>query len=171
MSESQRGPEVTGDDVRAAMRSVPAPVTVVVIGGPDPRGITIGSFVTVSLEPPMVSFNVQQSAQIHDDLLRSERFAVHVLASDQSRYSEVFADPGLTGAEQFARVDFLVGADGLPSLSGTLVRLLCTLEASHPVGDHSLVLGRIESIGPVAQVDALLYVNRGYSGISAADGS
>jgi flavin reductase (DIM6/NTAB) family NADH-FMN oxidoreductase RutF len=166
VSESRAEDAVTGDDVRTAMRTVPAPVTVVVIGGADPRGITIGSFVTVSLEPPMVSFNVQQSAQIHDDLLQCERFAIHVLASDQSGYSEVFADPGLSGAEQFARVEFLVGSDGLPSLSGTLVRFLCTFEASHEVGDHSLILGRIESIGPVATADALLYVNRGYGAIS-----
>jgi flavin reductase (DIM6/NTAB) family NADH-FMN oxidoreductase RutF len=148
------------------MRTVPTPVTVVVIGGADPRGITIGSFVTVSLEPPMVSFNVQKSAQMHDDLLRSERFAVHVLASDQSACSEVFADPGLTGDEQFARVEFVVGSDGLPSLSGSLVRFLCTFEASHEVGDHSLILGHIESIGPVAETGALLYVNRGYSAVS-----
>ncbi len=154
--------DVTGEDVRSAMRRVPAAVTVVVIGGARPRGITIGSFVTVSLDPPLVSFNVQRSARIHDELEQAPRFAVHVLSGGQEEVSEIFADPDLSGAEQFARVEHHRDSDGVPVITGAIARFVCSVEAVYPAGDHSIILGRALELESSESGDALLYVNRSY---------
>ncbi|NNE71251.1 MAG: flavin reductase family protein [Rhodothermales bacterium] len=144
------------------MRRVPTPVTVVTIGGTEPRGITIGSFVTVSLEPPLVSFNVQHSARIHDSLLAAERFAVHVLSSDQGSHSELFADPELSGAEQLSQVMHRLDASGVPVLDGVLSRFLCSVEGTQTAGDHTIVVGRVLELEARDSGDALLYLNRAY---------
>lgn len=159
--------EVTGDDIRAAMRRVPAAVTVVVVGGAAPRGITIGSFVTVSLDPPLVSFNVQRSARIHDDLAKETRFAVHVLSKEQEELSEVFADADLSGSDQLSRVEHVLDANGVPAISDVIARFFCSVEAVYPAGDHSIILGRVLELESSDSGDALLYLNRSYRSIGS----
>lgn len=156
------GTGVTGDAIRAAMRRVPTPVTVVTIGGTHPRGITIGSFVTVSLDPPLVSFNVQQSARIHDEIVGSERFAVHILASDQAVLSDLFADPDLTGEEQLGQVAHELDASGLPDLEGALARFVCETVSGQEAGDHTIIVGRVLNLRARDSGEALLYLNREY---------
>ncbi|MBO6576710.1 MAG: flavin reductase family protein [Rhodothermales bacterium] len=162
MTRAASFPAVTGDAIRAAMRRVPSAVTVVTVGGAEPRGITIGSFVTVSLEPPLVSFNVQRSARVHDLLLDSTRFAVHVLMEGQDRISEVFADPDLDAEAQLTAGGAVLDEHGVPMLKECLVRFECRPEASFPAGDHTLVLGRVEKLSSRTSGHALLYLNRDY---------
>lgn len=162
---------VTGDAIRVAMRRVPTPVTVVTIGGTHPRGITIGSFVTVSLDPPLVSFNVQQSARIHDHLVGSERFAVHILASNQAALSDLFADPDLSGREQLGRVAHKLDADGVPDLDGVLARFLCQTVSRQEAGDHTIIVGRVLELRARDAGEALLYLNREYRSIETQDPS
>jgi flavin reductase (DIM6/NTAB) family NADH-FMN oxidoreductase RutF len=159
-------PVVTGEAVRAAMRRVPSAVTVVTVGGAEPRGITIGSFVTVSLDPPLVSFNVQHSARINADLERGALFAVHILAADQGGVSDLFADPDLSGSGQFAQVEHETDSRGVPAISGVLARFLCTVQAVYPAGDHSIILGHALGLDSSGSGDALLYLNRSYRSIN-----
>ncbi len=159
--------EPSGDAIRSVMRRVPSSVTVVVVGGAEPRGITIGSFVTVSLDPPLVSFNVQHSARIHDELGRDRRFAVHVLAAGQERISDIFADPDLTGMEQLGQVDDRLDGHGVPVIPGAIARFACTVEAVYPGGDHSIILGRALELDSGAPGEALLYLNRSYRSVES----
>ncbi|MFT4603795.1 MAG: 3-hydroxy-9,10-secoandrosta-1,3,5(10)-triene-9,17-dione monooxygenase reductase component [Rhodothermales bacterium] len=153
---------VSGEDVRAAMRRVPMAVTVVVVGGDTPRGITIGSFVTVSLDPPLVSFNVQRSARIHAEMETAPRFAVHILSSAQEGLSEIFADPDQSGVGQFAKVDHHLDSHGIPVIPDVIARFACSVEAVYPAGDHSIILGRALELDSNESGEALLYLNRSY---------
>lgn len=161
--------EVTGDAIRAAMRRVPSVVTVVTVGAPEPRGITIGSFVTVSLEPPLVSFNVQRKARMHDQMTVGRRFAIHVLSADQAEFSNLFADPDLTGAEQLRRSGASTDAAGIPALPGALIRFECKVKDLLPAGDHSIVLGTVKEISRRNEGHALLYFDRDYRSLSEGE--
>ncbi len=153
---------VDGDGLRTAMRFVPATVTVVTVGGREPRGVTIASFTSVSLDPPLVSFNVQRSARFHGLLSGARRFAVHVLASDQAGLSDRFADPGLDRDAQFAGVPHRVEPDGLPLLDGVLATFVCEPWAEYDAGDHSLFVGRVVEVSAVDAGEPVLYFLRSY---------
>lgn len=156
-----------GDLLRQAMRRVPSPVTVVTVAGPEgPRGITIGSFTSVSLDPPLVSFNVQHGAQIHEALIEADQFLVQVLSDAQAHLSEHFALPGRTSAEQFADVPHRLTPDGLPILADTVTRFRARPHAVHPAGDHSLILAEVLAVEEnLEDVAPLVYYDRGYRSV------
>jgi flavin reductase (DIM6/NTAB) family NADH-FMN oxidoreductase RutF len=155
-----------GEALRRVMRRVPSPVVVVTVGdtaaGPA-RGITIGSFTSVALEPPLVSFNVAHDAATHDLLPEGGRFVVHVLGEHQAHLGTHFAMPGRTGAEQLASVPHTrPDDDGPPLLDDVTARLHCTVHATVPAGDHTLVLGRLVAVDDLPDRGAVLYYRRAY---------
>ena len=94
-----------GEAFRSAMRRVPAVVTIVTAArGEEIRGITIGSFTSVALEPPLISFNVGKEARMHGVITTASHFAVHLISQQQTHLCEHFATPDLTSAEQFGTV-------------------------------------------------------------------
>ena len=107
---------VNGAALRAVLRQVPSPVTVVTARSDEgqPFGITIGSFASVSLRPPLVSFNVSKGARTYRLLAKAERLAVHVLRREQAALAARFADPGRSPEQQFAGVDWRAGEHRLP---------------------------------------------------------
>lgn len=148
------------------MRRVPAPVTVVTAAGADEaRGITIGSFTSVSLDPPLISFNVAQDAQMHAVIHEASRFAVHVLTDEQAHLSNHFAVPDLTGAEQFSEVDHRLDAHGTPLLDDVLARLTCTPYAYYEAGDHTIVVGEVVDLDLDAAQEPVLYFDRRYCAV------
>jgi len=111
-----------GGRLRAALREWPAPVTVVTAATAEPyglagssqdlgpseealRGMTCGSFTSVSLQPALVSFNVRTDSQMGAALHASPAFAVHLLGEANRDYADVFSTPGLSGVEQFRKLD------------------------------------------------------------------
>ena len=158
---------VDGDLLRTAMRFVPATVTVVTVGGEEPRGVTIASFTSVSLDPPLVSFNVQRSARFYGLIRAAGRFAVHVLSAEQAHLSDRFANPVLDRAQQFDGVPFAEQPDGLPLLEGALATFVCEPWAEYDAGDHSLFVGRVVAIGALDQGEPVLYYQRSYRVVGA----
>jgi flavin reductase (DIM6/NTAB) family NADH-FMN oxidoreductase RutF len=157
---------VTGTELRHAMRRLPSPVTIVTASvGEKIRGITIGSFASVSLEPALVSLNLSVETPMLPLVERSSRFVVHVLREDQAHLSELFAVPDRTGEEQFAEVAFHRDETGLPVLEGVLARLYCSVDALHPAGDHVLVIGRVDQVEELSAGHPLVYFNRGYHSV------
>ena len=94
---------VDGEALREAMRRIVSPVVVVTVESDEVlRGATIGSFTSVSLEPPLVSFNVTRETALHRALVRAERYAVHLLAAEHADLAAHFAIPDLDGEAQLA---------------------------------------------------------------------
>ena len=157
------GQRVDGEALRGVMRHVPSPVTIVTAAAADgPRGITIGSFASTSLRPPLISFNVSLDAQIYDALTTESHFAVHVLRDDQAPLADQFATPDLSSAEQFDGVTFRLDPNGTPILLETLAVMICRLDAVHRAGDHSIVVGMVERIEDGSEGKPLLYYDRTY---------
>ena len=153
------------------MRHVPSPVTVVTAAPsaahPDEaRGITIGSFASVSLEPPLISFNVDRAAQMYDVLRPGVRFAVHVLAREQTHLAAHFAVPDRTGSEQFDAVPHRTTAHGTPVLDGVLAVLFCTVREVFDAGDHVLILGAVQEIDKQRESgESVVYYRSSYRGV------
>lgn len=159
--------------IRALMRRAPQLVTVVTASGPEgPRGITVSSFIPVSLDPPLVLVSIMNSARAHS-AIAGGKFRVHLLASDQAAISGHFAKPGFDSAGQFAEaLQGAVEAGGSgnpPQLSGCLGWLECSTVGVHREGDHTLFIGRVTE-GRVERPDGapLLYYDRGYREVGGA---
>lgn len=163
---------VDGETLRQVMRRVPSPVTVVTAAShEEARGITIGSFTSVALEPPLVCFNVNHGAQMHDLLLAAPRFAVHVLSEQQAPLAEHFAVPDRTGAEQFRDVPHTIDAHGVPILEGSTVVLHCVHHDVFTAGDKSIVVGRVVDVDVNEDGGAVLYYKQTYRGVGRELGS
>lgn len=158
-------PGEEGEALRQIMRQVPSPVSVVTAsdGCGGVRGVTIGSFTSASLSPPLLSFHIDREAGIYDLLTRTDRFALHVLHEGQARLSDRFATPDMPGAEQFRAIEHRIDAHGLPVLAGVMATFLCLRHAVYDAGDHSIVLGRVTDIREdVAGKRPLVYFDRSY---------
>lgn len=162
-----------GDGLRALMRAAPQLVTVVTAWGPDgPRGITVSSFISVSLAPATVLVSVMKSARAHA-AIAAGRFRVHLLAEDQAAVSAHFARPGLGADEQFGGA-FRGALDGRregepPRLPGCIGWAECETVSAVDGEDHTLFLGRVREVSVErGEAPPLLYVSRGYRRVGEA---
>ena len=155
----------TGEALRHALRDLPSPVVVVTTETPDgPRGATIGSFTSVSLDPPLVSVNVTHGTQLHRALAEADRWAVHLLAAGQADVAEHFAVPDLDGEAQLAPFGHVRGP-GPPLLRGSLGVLLCRPHAHFEAGDHTVYVGEVTHVVEGAGREPLLYYRQSYRGV------
>ncbi len=154
---------VTAADFKAACGRYATGVTVVTTVDTDgrPEGLTVNSFTSVSLTPPLVLFCLERAAGSYGAFGRTERFAVNVLSEDQAALSTHFATPN--NPDKFADVAVETDVDGLPHLTGALSRLVCTVEARHEGGDHVILVGRVRRVSLGAESGRpLVYYRGGY---------
>ena len=152
-----------GDDLRAVMRNVPSPVTVVTFAGPDgAKGITIGSFTSVSLDPPLISFNVMLDSSMHDVLVRADLYAVQILSEQQAALSERFSIPEQSSVQQFSGVRHRINGDAVPIIDDVLATLHCRSFNVVPAGDHSLFIGEVLEVTANNNGKPLLYYQQSY---------
>ena len=155
-----------GEALRYLMRHVPSPVTVVTCHTDEgARGVTIGSFTSVSLEPPLVCFNVMEGGTSHSDLISADRFAIHILRDDQAAISNQFATKGYTSEQQFNDVPYHLDENNLPILEGALGVLVCERYDVMKAGDHSLILGMVVGTTVNDSGNPLLYYQRSYHSV------
>jgi flavin reductase (DIM6/NTAB) family NADH-FMN oxidoreductase RutF len=111
---------------------------------PKPTGVTIGSFTSVSLDPPLVGFLPAFTSDSWRDIRPSAAFCVNVLADDQVDYCWRFAK------EADDRFDGIrwepAPVTGSPILPGVVAWIDCTVERELDAGDHWLVVGRVEAL-------------------------
>lgn len=150
------------------MRRVPSPVVVVTAEGEgEARGITIGSFTSVALAPPLVSFNVGRESRMYRVMEACSRFVVNVLGEGQAHLAKRFAVPGLTGAEQFEAVSYTRDEHGTPLLEDVTARLTCKPHEAMPAGDHVLYVGLVVDVDECADRGAVLYYQSTYRGVGS----
>lgn len=147
----------------------PTGVTVVTgIENGVPVGLAIGSFGSVSLEPPLVMFCPGKASNSWPAIEASGSFCVNVLADDQAAVSSLFAgrDP-----DKFAGVAWSTRATGSPVIDGCLAWIDCSIEVVHEGGDHWIVVGRVADLG-VGRPDSgpLIFFKGGYGGVGPPAG-
>lgn len=124
------------------------------------QGVTIGSFSSLSLSPPLVLFSLDKSANCHAAFLECERFAVNVLAEDQGGLSSIFASK--EPERPWDSVATHVGSSGAPLLDGCCAFIECEREANYPGGDHDIIVGRVIAVDQTVDGRPLLFFGGGY---------
>ena len=134
------------------------PTSVVVVTGFDsngtPLGITIGSFVSVSLEPPLVGFLPGTSSRTWAAIAETGKFAINVLAADQAELCWRFAKES---DDRFAGVDWAPSSNGCPALAGAIVAVDCDLESNGIHGDHHFAVGRVTNLDALRDASAMAF--------------
>lgn len=111
------------------------------------HGMTANSFVSVSLEPRLVSVCVDHDARLLSFLKAQRRFGVSILGVGQQELSQHFAKGEQTPeAEQRLGIRFVWTPDGVPLLEEALAHLACNVVAEYPAGDHTIFIGEVESM-------------------------
>jgi flavin reductase (DIM6/NTAB) family NADH-FMN oxidoreductase RutF len=155
----------TGDDLREVMRAFPAGICIVTIQLEQTRvGLTVGSLVSLSLEPPLVGFALGRQAQLHELLRGAGEFGVSLLAADQEAIAQHFAR-SVPPIAMWTGIELRDDVEGPPLVADSLGWLRCSVEAEHPTGDHTFFVGQVEWTELGSLRPALVYVRQGYAGV------
>jgi flavin reductase (DIM6/NTAB) family NADH-FMN oxidoreductase RutF len=139
---------VSGDELRAVMRRVPAGVAVVTVDvGSQRVGLTVASLVSLSLEPPLVGFAIRRDAALHELLREAQELAVSILAAGQEHLAQHFAR-GVPPIALWEGIPLRPGADGPPQLADAVGWLRCRLGHELPTGDHTFFVAEVEAAEP-----------------------
>lgn len=132
----------TSTALRQALGHFATGVTVMTTRTPggEPIGVTVNSFNSVSLDPPLVLWSLARKAYSCPAFDREGHFAVHVLAADQHHLSTRFAQ---AGHDKFAGLTLAEGVAGVPLLADCAAVFQCQTVARHEGGDHVILLGKV----------------------------
>lgn len=149
---------------RQVLGHFPTGVTVVAgMDGDAPVGLAVGSFFSISLDPPLVGFCVGTASNSWARLSPSGSFCVNILGDDQEDVCRVFAS---SEADKFASIGWKPAETGSPLIDGVLAWIDCDLEATHDGGDHHIVVGRVKGLGVGHQGDPLVFFRGGYANLA-----
>lgn len=129
--------------LRGALGRFATGITVITTRSPEGKaeGLTVNSFSSLSLTPPMVLWSLRREAPCLPSFARSGHFAVNVLADDQGGLSRHFATPT---ADKFADVEHEIGLGGCPVLPDSLAQFECRTDRQIEAGDHIIFIGLVE---------------------------
>lgn len=151
------------DELRAVFGRFPTGVAVVTVDvGGQALGLTIGSLVRLSLEPPLVGFAVSREAALHE-LLRSARAcSISLLAEGQEALAEHFAR-GVPPIGMWVGIATQAGGPSAPFLAGALGWLECTVRDEAPAGTHTFFVCSVTSVLAGGGERGLARVRWGYA--------
>lgn len=140
-------------------------VTIVTVRTPDgPLGITANSFSSVSLDPPLVMWNIAKHSSRFAPFAEARHFAIHVLAREQDHLCWRFAKFG----RDFSGIDLTFNPEGAPLIPGALARLECEIANPIDAGDHLVLLARVQRMS-ARDGEPMVFFSGRYRGL-AADG-
>jgi 3-hydroxy-9,10-secoandrosta-1,3,5(10)-triene-9,17-dione monooxygenase reductase component len=144
------------------MRGYPSGLAVLTVDREGERlGLTVGSLVSLSLEPPLVGVAINRNAAMHELLRGAGRFALSLLAADQSAAAQHFAR-GVPPIALWHGIAWHEGNGGPPLLDGALGWLDCRLERECAAGDHTFFVGEVVGLERGRSAPPLVYVEGSY---------
>jgi flavin reductase (DIM6/NTAB) family NADH-FMN oxidoreductase RutF len=153
----------TGEDLRSLMRLFPAGVSVV---GADAHGdriaVTMGSLISLSLDPPLVGISVGRDLALHELLRTAGAFGVSILRGDQADLAARFAR-GAPPIILWHDVALRESVTGAPLLAEALAWIECRIWAEYDAGDHTLFVGEVVALDEGEPGSALVYREHGYA--------
>jgi flavin reductase (DIM6/NTAB) family NADH-FMN oxidoreductase RutF len=127
--------------------------------GHRPFGLTVNSFASLSLAPPLVLWSLQKTSDTTDAFRVATQYCVNVLSQEQQPLSARFARKGEHALHDG---EYHRGKTGLPVLHGVLCCFECEIDARHDGGDHIILVGRVLGLHVVAGGRALVFYEGGY---------
>lgn len=132
-------------------------------GASGPIALVVGTFTSVSLDPPLVGFLPDKGSNTWPRIASGGKFCVNVLGSDQQALCRQLASKG---TDKFVGVDYSVSDTGLPVLAGCIARIDCDLHSVVDAGDHWFVLGRVQDMEVARDDDPMLFHRGRYGGFA-----
>ena len=129
-----------------------------------PHGLTVSSFTSVSLDPPLLLICLGHAITMIEAFRASRHFGINVLTAAQQPLSERFARKG---RDRFDGLEWEPGATGVPLLPGVLAAMECCVHSRIPCGDHDILVGELVH-ARVTDGDPLIYYASHYRGLSHA---
>ncbi|OOG58002.1 flavin reductase [Polaromonas sp. C04] len=168
MSEFVKSLEISSDQLRQVMAQYPTGVVAITSLSRDdrPQGMLVGSFMSLSLEPPLVTFMVALTSSTWPALKQSERIGISILAHDQQ---EICKKLSRSAAERFSGVDWKLSSHGSPVIDGAVASIDCEIAEVHRGGDHEIVVCRMLGLEIQRAVPALLFSHGSYGRFSQRD--
>jgi len=135
----------TSREFRDALGLFPTGIAVVttVDAAGQPAGVTVNSFTSISLDPPLILVSLARTSRSLDAFNASSHIAISLLRHDQRQASSAFAS---TTGDRFGSVRHRPGLGGCPVIEPHLVAFECEVHARHDGGDHVIVLGKVIAI-------------------------
>ena len=125
-------------------------------------GMTVASFASLSLRPPLVLVCIERAVKTHDAIASAGKFAVNILEQGQAEISNRFAS---RIEDKFAGVATRRGELGVPLLDSSLTSIECSVREHLPGGDHSIFVGAVQHVH-ASEGTPLIYYRSGYHRIS-----
>lgn len=127
-------------------------------------GLVVGSFTSVSLEPPLVAFFPDRTSTSWPQMRACGHFCVNVLGEDQQDLCRQFASKG---GNKFEGISHRFSERGLPILDAVVAYIECAIENETDIGDHTIVIGRVQKLQIERPVRPLLFFKGGYGRFEA----
>ena len=124
----------------------------------EPHGITVNSFTSVSIAPPLILVCLDHRARVLQHFLPEAPFAINVLSDVQREISDYFAS---SQRDRFQGIEWKPGSAGAPLLPRSLAHLECTVHKRIPTGDHDIVIGEVME-AHIHEGKPLLFYASGY---------
>lgn len=154
-------PLIGSDELRHALGHFASGVVVVTgVDDQGPAGLTCQSFMSLSLDPPLIALAPSRASRSWPRIAATGAFCVNILSEDQEELGRTFA---VSGGDKFADVAWTEASTGSPRLEGVLAWVDCRLHDVHDGGDHLLVVGRIVELGTDTG-DPLVFHRSGFGG-------
>lgn len=146
---------------RQVLGQYPTGVCAVTAIEPDgtPTGFVVGSFTSVSLDPPLVAFFPDRASTSWPKIEAAGKFCVNIIGADQEQLCRQFA---AKGADRFEGVGWRPAATGSPVLEGVVAWIDCELESVTEAGDHFIVVGAVKELEIEEPSLPLLFFQGGY---------
>lgn len=153
---------VTSEDFKKVMSHLVSGVVVVTTknNNSDFFGLTVSSFTSVSLDPPLVLFCISKRSNSITPITESKKFAVSILSENQEEISRKFANSSIN---KFKDTDYTIGnISHCPLITGASCFLECSLYSKYEAGDHYIIIGTVEKIQVSNENPPLAYYKRNY---------
>lgn len=151
------------DQLRAAMRAWTSGVTIVTaVYEGERHGMTVSSFTSISLDPPLIVISLQTASRTHDVVVKAEAFGVTILAVDQQEISERFANRQSTMGERMDGLDTETLVTGAPLIKGGLAYLDCRVRQSIRAGMNTVFIAEVVAVRGDDHDAPLVYHDRTY---------
>ncbi|MFA7585736.1 MAG: flavin reductase family protein [Novosphingobium sp.] len=150
---------------RQVLGTYPTGVCAITALGSDgkPLGMVVGTFTSVSLDPPLVGFLPDKSSSTWPLIAATGRFCVNVLGSDQQAVCRQIA---ARGQDKFAGIDYALSQNDLPVIADAIARIECSIHSVTDAGDHWFVLGGVIAMEATRNEDPMLFHRGRYGGFA-----
>jgi flavin reductase (DIM6/NTAB) family NADH-FMN oxidoreductase RutF len=154
---------VSSEEFRHACGRFATGITIasVLDAGGAPHGLTVSSFASVSLDPPLILICLGHDVSVIDHFRASNNFGINVLTESQRDLSDRFARKG---QDRFDGLEWQAGETGVPLLTGVLAALECRTSQRYAAGDHDIFVGEMLA-ARVADGKPLIHFASRYRGL------